>query len=111
MTAETPRRRKSVTPEQMEKRMMALAVERSEQRLRDGTASSAEIVYWLNQGSIESQLKRQNLEMQNEVLKAKRDAIIAEQKSNKDYARALEAFSGYIPSQDDNVIDGEYREI
>lgn len=108
MDVEKLPRRKAVTPEQREKRMMALAVELSEQRLRDGTASSAEIVYWLKQASPQARLERRNLEIQNQLLEAKREAIINEQKGNKDYAAALEAFTGYLPSQD--VIDGEFTE-
>ena len=100
------------SPEQRELQMMALAIDLSEERLRNGTASSAEIVYWLKQASPQAILERRNIEMQNELLEAKIDAIRSEQKGNADYDRALNAFKGYQPHMDvDEIIEGDFREL
>ena len=50
---DTPQRayKPARSPEQREMQMMALAMELSEKRLQEGTASASEIVYWLNQAS------------------------------------------------------------
>lgn len=100
------------TPEEREMQMMALAVDLSEKRLRDGTASSAEIVYWLKQASPQAMLERQNLLLQNELLQAKRDAIIQEVNDEKIFKEAMDAFKGYLPtlSDDDDIEDGVYYE-
>lgn len=103
-----------LNPDQYTRRMQALAMEVSEQRLKDGSASSAEIVFWLKSTSRKEQLEIRNLEYQGELLKAKTEAIGSQQKSNEAYQRAMEAFAGYLPSQsDDNgdIIDADFREI
>ena len=111
MTLDKVPRKKRTTPERMEKQMMALAVSASEERLRQGTASSAEIVYWLQQGSPEAQLKREKLKLENQLLQAKHDEIIASRKSNTDYEKMMKAFAGYLPTNDDNIIDGDFHEL
>ena len=106
-----PRRmRQARSPEERELQMMALAVDLSEQRLREGTASSAEIVYWLKQASPQAILERQNLRLQNELLEVKRDAIVREISDNNIYGEAMAVFKGYLPttSDEDEIIDGEF---
>ena len=102
------------TPEQYDKKMQALAMQVSEERLRNGEASSAEIVFWLNRASPTNQLKEENLRLQNEMLQAKTEAINSERKSNEAYTEAMRAFAGYLPShgdeEGDDWIDGEFVE-
>lgn len=103
------RMKRALTTERREQQLAALAVDLSEERLRNGTASSAEIVYWLNRASPKEELARRNLELQNELLLAKKEAIIREGTDNQIYLDAMNAFAGYQPSG--SVIDGEYKEI
>lgn len=106
-----PRRMKRArNPEQREQQLAALAVDLSEQRLRDGTASSAEIVYWLKQASPQVMLERENLKLQNDLLKAKRNAIEKEGEDNQIYLDAMNAFAGYSPSAVNEIIEGEFDE-
>lgn len=102
------------TPEQYDKKMQALAMQVSEERLRNGEASSAEIVFWLQRASPANQLKEENLRLQNEMLQAKTESINSERKSNEAYADAMRAFAGYLPSrgdeEGDDWIDGEFVE-
>lgn len=102
--------KKARTPEMRVKQMMALAVNLSEQRLRDGTASSAEITFWLNLTSPKTQLEIQNLRLQGELLEAKKNSIISEQTGNQAYIDAMRALSGYQPTRDE-IVDGEFYDI
>lgn len=112
LTVQKPRRMKrALTPQQREQQLAALAVDLSEKRLREGTASSAEIVYWLKQASPQVRLERENLELQNQLLKAKKDAIIREGEDDRVYHEAMAAFSGYLPTATNEIIDGEFREV
>lgn len=93
-------------------RIGALAVRRSIQRLEDGTASSAEVIYWLNQTSPKTQLERQKLEAEAKLVQAKIDALEATKNSQADYAAALKAFKSYSPTQiDGGVEDADFKEL
>lgn len=100
--------RPAANPEAREKQMMAAAMKLSYQRLNDGTASSAEIVYWLKQASPQAMLERRNLEMQTQLMEAKIEDIKKAREGNVDYKRVMEAFKGYSPTQ---TIDGDFEEI
>ena len=102
--------KKARTPEARARQMQALAVDLSEKRLREGTASAAEIVYWLKQTSEREQLEIENLRMQRVLLQAKTDQINNQSKDHEAYATAMEFFAGYLPSTNDDVIEGEFTE-
>jgi hypothetical protein len=101
--------KKARTPEQRLLQLQALAVDTVERRLREGTASGAEILYFLKTTSPKEIRELEQLELQNELLRAKIGAIQTEQESNRIYADALKAFAGYRPAlSKDDVIDGEF---
>lgn len=75
--------------------LVSLAMDRVEQRLRDGTASSQEIVYYLKLGSERERLEQEMMEAKNELLLAKTEAIKAAENSERLYAEAIEAFKLY----------------
>ena len=83
------------TPEQREKQLISLATDLVEQRLRDGTASSAETVHFLKLASAKDRLERQKLETEVEMIKAKTKAIVSSEEISKLYAEAYDAFRGY----------------
>lgn len=103
-------RRKARTPDQRQNQLIALAVDQVEKRLINGEASAAELVYFLKLASPAYQLEVENLRLQGELLRAKRDEIASNQKGNADYAKAMEMFSGYQGSKDE-IMDAEYKEI
>lgn len=84
-----------------EEELQALAAEQAEERLRNGDATAAEILYFLKKSSIKERLELENLEMQNKLLKARTAAIESERDSVQAYHDAMKAFAGYLPSQDD----------
>lgn len=109
----TRQSRPARSPEQREMQMMALAIDLSEKRLRDGTASSAEILFWAKQASPQARLERRNMEIQNELLEAKIAAIKNEEQSNTDYQRVLRALKVYRGDEldDEDTIDAEFKEL
>ena len=56
----------ATTPEGREQQLIALAMEATEKRIRDGTASAQELVHFLKAGSPTAKLERQILEKQRE---------------------------------------------
>lgn len=103
------RRKPARTVEEMENRMMAAAITTSYQRLVDGSASSAEIIYWLKRASPSAKLEEDNLRLQGELLRAKRDEIMSNQAGNQDYKAVMDAFAGYQPTSE--IEDGDFREL
>jgi|BioPla2DNA2_1021312.scaffolds.fasta_scaffold04463_14 hypothetical protein len=88
-------------PRARDEYMQALAMELSEQRLRDGTASSAEIVFWLKRSSPKEKMEMKNLELQNQLLAAKTEAINSERLGNELYEEAMRMFAGYAGKDPD----------
>ena len=65
-----PKMRPALTPEAREGQLIALATDLVEQRLRDGTATSQEVVHFLRLGSMRERLEREKLENENILLGA-----------------------------------------
>lgn len=92
---QTKRRRPASTPEAREKQLINLATELAEQQLIDGTASSQVITHYLKLGSTRETLEREKIKQENELLKAKVDAIEATKRSEELYQKALDAMRTY----------------
>lgn len=96
--------RKAITPEGRENQLIALAVDCAEQQLRDGTASAQVITHYLKLGTAREKLEREKIALENELIKAKRKAIEASEKSDRVYAEAIKAmgiYSGNFSETDD----------
>lgn len=96
-TAETklPERRPALGREAREDQLISLAIDRAEEQLRDGTASSQVIVHFLKLASTREKIEKEILEKQKEQLDAKTQAIRSQQRVEELYASALEAFRSY----------------
>ena len=93
---EFPRRsRPALTPEARENQLIALAIDRAEQQLLDGTASSQVITHYLKLGSTKERLEREKLERENELLRAKAESIQSAQRIEELYKNALDAMRSY----------------
>lgn len=92
---QTKRRRPASTPEARERQLINLATELAEQQLLDGTASSQVITHYLKLGSTREKLEREKIKQENELLKAKVDAIEATKRSEELYQKALDAMRTY----------------
>lgn len=96
------------TPEARENQLINLAVDETEKRLRNGTASSQIIVTLLKLATTRAQLELEKLRSDIALQQAKEQEI-ADKASNSDlYAQALEAFRKY--KGDEQEDEYEYDE-
>ena len=72
----------------------------------DGTASPSVITHYLRLGSTKNQLEKEKLERENELLKAKTEAIYNAQRIEELYNTAIQAMRVYSGSDMD-----EYEEL
>ena len=89
------KRRPADTPEARENQMINLAINLAEKQLIDGTASSQVISHFLKLGSTKDQLEKEMMSNQNELLKAKTDAIQGGKRVETLYKEALDAMREY----------------
>ena len=97
--------RPALTAEGREKQMISLAIDCAEKQLREGTASSQVITHYLKLASTKNQLEMEKLKKENELLKAKTEAIKSAKSQEELYAKAIEAIRIYsgAGSMDENV--------
>lgn len=101
------RSRPALTPATREGQMISLAVDLAEKQLREGTASSQVITHFLKLATTREELEKQKLQQENELLRAKSEAIKAAQSSEQMYKAALDAMRRYSGQGDD---DEEFEE-
>lgn len=89
------RMRPALTPEARENQLIAAAVDLAEKQLREGTASSQVITHYLKLGSTKERLEKEKLERENELLRARTEALQSSQRVEELYANALEAMRRY----------------
>lgn len=87
--------RPALTPEARENQMISLAMDLVEQRLRNGTASSAETVHFLKLASSKEKLEQDILAKQKELLEAKTESLKSEARIEELYSNALAAMRSY----------------
>ena len=87
--------RASTTPEGRENQLISLAVDLAEKQLRDGTASAQVIGHYLKAGSTKEYLERKRLEMDVELMKAKREQMAAVTRVEELYENAIRSMRGY----------------
>lgn len=85
----------AMTPQARENQLTALAMDLAEQQLREGTASAQVISHFLKQGAAETELKKENLALRNELLIAQTDQIASQKKVEELYEEALRAMKTY----------------
>ena len=114
-----PRGRPGLTPDSRDSQLCSLAVNLAEQQLRDGTASSQVITHYLKLASAnrQSELEKEELllekqRLENELLKAKTEAIQSTKRIEDMYIKAMTAFSSYgakcFNNNDDTEGDDGY---
>lgn len=87
--------RPALTPESRENQMISLAVDLAERQLQEGTASSQVITHFLKLGTTKAELEREKLSRENELLRAKTDAIQSAQRIEELYESAIKAMQRY----------------
>lgn len=99
------RMRPGLTPEAREMQLESLAFDLAEKQLMEGTASSQVIVQFLKSGSRRERLERERLEKENELLRAKTEALEANKRLEEIYTKALNVlrvYSGNGVSEEDD---------
>ena len=94
------RTRPALTPEARENQLISAAVNLAEKQLLEGTASSQVITHYLKLGSSKERLEKEKLERENELLRAKTEALQSAQRVEELYANALAAMRRYNGSSD-----------
>lgn len=87
--------RPALTPEARENQMIALAIDRAEQQLRDGTASAQVITHYLKLGSTKERIEKEILEKQKELIIAKTKSLQSAEQIETLYKEALDAMRNY----------------
>lgn len=87
--------RPALSPEARDNQLISMAMDCAEQQMRDGTASSQVITYFLKLGSQKERLERERLEEENKLLKAKTEQLKSQKRSEELMAEALRAFRNY----------------
>lgn len=90
-----PRLRPATTPEGREDQMISLAVDLAEEQLREGTASSQVITHFLKLATTRERLEKEKLERENQLLKAKTEALESQKHIEELYAEAIKAMRSY----------------
>lgn len=94
------------SPEARENQLIAAAVNLAEKQLLDGTASPSVITHYLRLASTRESLEREKLRRENEVLKAKAQALESSRATEELYSQAIEAMRSYSGlARNDEEID------
>ncbi len=105
-----PKRRRppARTVEARENQLIDAAVDLAEKQLSDGTASAQVITHYLKLGSTKERLEKEKLANENELLRAKTEALQSAKRIEDLYANALNAMRSYGGAkEEDNVDDVE----
>lgn len=100
----TKKKRKSPpasTVESRENQLIAKAVDLAEKQLIEGTASAMVITHYLKLGSTKERLEKEKLSRENDLLRAKTEALQSAKKIEELYANALSAMRTYSGQKKD----------
>lgn len=101
----TKKLRPALSPESRENQLISLATDLAEKQLLEGTASSQVITHYLKLGSTMQRLEKEKLEKENELLRAKTEALQSQKRSEELFEAAIKAFRNYNGEGD---FDEEY---
>ncbi len=87
--------RPALTPDAREKQLIALAMDRAEEQLRDGTASSQVITHFLKLATEKERIEKEILERQKDLITAKTEQIQSQKEIKELYTEALKAMRNY----------------
>ena len=97
----------ALDPDAREQQLIAMAVDRAEQQLRDGTASSQVITHFLKLGSSRERIEKDILRKQEELYSAKTKAYESAQDVKELYAQAIAAVRKYSGNGDPEDYEDE----
>ena len=103
------RHRLARTPEERDNQMINLAIEKVEERMLTGKASSQEYVHYLRLAATRetAQLEKEKLALELELVKAKTDALKASSANDVLYRRVVSALGEYRGEH----VDEDYQDL
>ena len=90
----------ALTPEGRENQLISMAIDRAEEQLRNGTASSQVICHFLKLGSTKERLEKEKLEEENKLLRARTEALQSAKRVEELYSDAIAAMRKYSGNGD-----------
>jgi len=93
--AEPKRKRRAKTVEARESELISMAVDLAAEQLSAGTASSQVITHFLKLGSLRAKLEMEKLNQENQLLRAKTEALESGKVIQELYEKALTAMRSY----------------
>lgn len=105
LPSDRPRRPPATSFEGRENQMVSLAVDLAERQLQEGTASAQVISHYLKLGSTRERLEQERLAQENELLKARVEAMASAKRVEELYMQALNAMRSYAGLEDLEVVD------
>lgn len=91
------------TIEARERQLVALAVDQAERMLEEGKAPTAVLVHYLRLGASDYPLRKERLERQNELFKAKTTAIEKQDNLEEITKNAVDAMRRYSGNYDEEL--------
>ena len=99
------RRPPATTPEGRENQMVEKAVDLAEKQLSEGTASAQVITHFLKLGSTRERLEQERLSQENDLLRAKVEAMASVKRVEELYETALNAMRSYAGHEIGELLD------
>lgn len=102
-----PKRRRppARTVEARENQLIQAAVDLAEKQLSEGTASAQVITHYLKLGTTRERLEKEKLINENELLRAKTEAIQSAKRIEDLYANALNAMRSYSGTKEEDSVE------
>lgn len=97
----TNKSRPSLNPEIRQSQVVGAAINLAEEQIFNKTASSQVLTHFLKIGSIQAEYELEKLKNENELLKAKAEAIKAQKDSDDVYQKVLDAMRTYSGNGND----------
>lgn len=91
----------AITPQAREDQLIAMAYDEVERRISEGIATGPELVHFLRMGSTKGRLEKELLERENELKKAKTEALNTQKEIEKLYTEAIHAVGSYRSGSDE----------
>ena len=86
------------TAEEAEDQLISMAVNLARKRLQDETASNQLIAEILRLGTTKERLQKEKLKKENELLRARTEALKSQQSTEAFYGKVLSALHSYAPN-------------
>lgn len=101
-------RRRAQTPEERENQLIALALDRVEERMLNGTASGQEYVQFIRMASSKARAENEKLKLELDLVRAKTENLRQQQRTDEMFANAIAAFKRYSGASDDDEEEDVY---